>query len=166
MADHVVDTNVLLVASASHPYSPFDDSDLPPDLQRAVFDWLVAFRADPARQLVLDTFWKIYEEYRHKLTDQDYGLMVVLEKMTTTRFVEVEYDDDGFGVVTSAFAAFDPSDRKLLAALLTDVETLSLVNATDTDWLEIEAELNATGATVEHLVEDWLRAKYRAKKGP
>ena len=29
MADYVVDTNVLLVASAAHPFSPFDDCDLP-----------------------------------------------------------------------------------------------------------------------------------------
>ncbi|MAG33049.1 MAG: hypothetical protein CL908_19395 [Deltaproteobacteria bacterium] len=165
MADHVVDTNVLLVASAAHPHSPFDDSDLPRELQERVFEWLAAFRANGSRQMVWDDCFKIYEEYRNKLSDQDYGMQVVKQKMTSARFVSVRYDQDGHGVVPAAFADFDPSDRKLLAALLVDVENTSLVNATDTDWLEIERQLADAGATVEHLLEEWLRAKYREKMG-
>ncbi|MBI2565610.1 MAG: hypothetical protein HYV63_01080 [Candidatus Schekmanbacteria bacterium] len=165
MADHIIDTNVLLVASAAHPHSPFGDSDLPRELQEAVFEWLAAFRRDSARTMVWDELWRIYDEYRRKLTDQDYGLQVVTEKMATARFVAVGYDGDGAAVLPAGFAAFDPSDRKFLAALLADGGASTLVNATDTDWLEIEAEIAAAGRTVQHLVEDWLRVKYAENTG-
>ena len=166
MADHVIDTNVLLVASAAHPFSPFDDSDLPVELQQVVFEWLAVLRVEEGRTLVWDDLFKIYEEYRHKLTDQDFGLQVVHEKMATARFVPVTYDADGIAVVPEAFSSFDPSDRKLLAALIADSGGSSLVNATDTDWLEIEEALENAGLSVLQLLEVWLREKYAAKKAP
>jgi len=165
MADCVVDTNVLLVASAAHPYSPFDDCDIAPAGRQAVLDWVMAFRRAARRKLVLDEVFKIYEEYRNKMTDQDLGLQVVHEKMQQAlRQVRIEYDRNGYAQVPPAFRSFDPSDRKFLAALLHDVSGIRLVNATDTDWLEIEDELAAAGATVEHILQDWLRAKYEEKQ--
>ncbi|MCK5796322.1 MAG: hypothetical protein KAI47_04010 [Deltaproteobacteria bacterium] len=166
MTDHVVDTNVLLVASAAHPYSPFGDSDLPKDLQGRVFEWLTAFQKDTTRNMVWDVEFKIYDEYRNKLTAQDYGMLVVNEKMAQARWIDIEYDENGDGVVPKAFSAFDRSDRKLLAVLLADTDGTSLVNATDTDWLEIEAQLQDAAAQVDHLLEHWLRAKYDEKTGP
>jgi len=156
-ADQVVDTNVLLVASAAHPFSPFDDTHVPRDQQLQVFEWLDAFRLDPARRLVLDDLFEIYEEYRHKLTEQDFGLLVVHEKMQALRQVTIAWDPDGRAVVPEAFAAFDPSDRKFLAAALTDPGSIAIVNASDTDWFEIEAALAEAGVTVVHLLEAWLR---------
>ncbi|HPS76756.1 MAG TPA: hypothetical protein PLS53_01220 [Thermoanaerobaculaceae bacterium] len=155
--DHVVDTNVLLVASAAHPFSPFGDSHVPVIEQRAVFDWLVAFRSDSGRRIVMDDMFKIYCEYRNKLTDQDYGLQVVIEKLQHPRFVPLKWNGDT-AVVPHAFEHFDPPDRKFLAAVLVDPTTISLVNATDSDWLEIEAELGAVGVQVVHVIEGWLRA--------
>jgi hypothetical protein len=161
--DHVVDTNVLLVASAAHPYSPFDDSHVPRKEQMKVLDWLSAFRADPDRRLVLDDLFKIYNEYRNKLTDQDYGLLVVHEKMNSLRSVGVSWDGSGYAVVPPQFASFDPSDRKLLAAALADPETIDIVNAADSDWLKIEPALAATGVRVHHIIELWLRATHDAR---
>jgi hypothetical protein len=46
VADCIVDTNVLLVASAQHPGSPFDDSNVPEVHMQVVLDWLMAFRKD------------------------------------------------------------------------------------------------------------------------
>jgi hypothetical protein len=161
MTDHVVDTNVLLVASAVDPYSPFADSHVPLAEQRTVFEWLAAFRADGDRRLVLDDCLKIYEEYRHQLSEQDYGLQVIHEKMQQFRPVQLAWEDDETAVVPEAFSAFDRSDRKLLAAALTDPATISIVNAADSDWLEIEAELQAAGVTVVHVIEAWLRARKR-----
>lgn len=157
MKDHVVDTNVLLVASAAHPYSPFDDTHVPDAGQKQVFEWLKAFHGDCGRHLVLDDRLKIYEEYRNKLTDQDYGLQVVKEKMQMLRFAEIAWDGE-MAVVPEAFRQFDPSDRKLLAAALTDPSGISIVNAADTDWLEIEEALAAAGIEVVHIIESWLRA--------
>lgn len=165
MNDHVVDTNVLLVASAAHPCSPFDDTHVPIEEQRAVFDWLNAFRTDHERQIVLDDRFRILDEYRNKLTDQDYGLQVVHEKMTHGAFrqVQLAWDENGYAIVPTEFGDFDLSDRKFLAAALTDPTVISIVNATDTDWLEIEKELAASGVTVVQLLESWLR---RSKEKP
>lgn len=165
VADHVIDTNVLLVASAADPFSPFGDSDLPRELQEQVFEWLVAFRGDQTRQMVWDTLWRIYEEYRHRMTDQDYGLQVVAEKMASARFIDVDYDANHVAVVPAEYDCFDPSDRKFLAVLLADEGRCSLVNATDTDWLDIEDEIVREGREVVHLLEDWLRAKYANRSG-
>jgi len=156
---HVIDTNVLLVASAAEPYSPFDDSHVPPAEQAAVLDWLAAFRADESRDLVIDDLFRIYQEYRNKLTDQDYGMQVVQEKLQSARFVGIELDSDGIALVPPAFAAFDRSDRKLLAAALVDPASISIVNAVDSDWLEIETELREAGVTVVQVLDTWLRAQ-------
>lgn len=164
MTDHVVDTNVLLVASAADPHSPFADTHVPPAEQLTVFEWLVAFRADADRRLVLDNCWKIYCEYRNKLTDQDYGLQVVTEKLQGVRSVELQRDGDGHAVVPIAFMGFDRSDRQLLACALTDPETISIVNACDSDWLGIEGELTDAGVTVEHIIEDWLRRHHAGRR--
>lgn len=158
MSGVVIDTNVLLVASAAHPYSPFDDTHVPAELQKAVFDWLAAFRTDDSRRLVIDDWFEIYDEYRNKLSDQDYGLLVIADKMRNLQIAELEWDEDGRAIVPPEFSCFDPSDRKFLAAALTDRANISIANATDTDWLEIEEQLEAAGVRVEHLLEDWLRA--------
>lgn len=160
MKDCVLDTNVLLVASAAHPYSPWDDANhVPAEEQKAVFDWLAEFRADSERAVVFDDLFAIYEEYRNKLTDQDFGLQVVTEKMhqALMRQVELEREDDGTPVVPTAFRNFDRSDRKFLAAALSDPATIAIVNAADTDWLYFEKELDAAGVKVVHVIEGWLR---------
>lgn len=161
MADHVVDTNVLLVASAAHPHSPFEDTHVPPPEQRTVFEWLVAFRCDRGRNMVFDLDGGSFTEYRKRLTDQDLGLQVVIQKYQTGRWVPVERDSHGHAVVPGTFARFDRSDRQLLACALVDPKTISIVNACDSDWLQIEDELAEAGVTVEHLIEDWLRGSSR-----
>lgn len=164
MPDHVVDTNVLLVASAAHPYSPFDDTHVPVAEQRVVFDWLARFREDDERRLVLDDDWRIYEEYRHQLTEQDYGLQVVHEKLQAClRAVPCQWDGGGHAIVPAALQGCDASDRKFVAAALTDPATITIVNATDSDWVHIEDALRAAGVVVEHIVEPWLRGRVRAR---
>lgn len=163
MTDHVIDTNVLLVASAAHPYSPFDDTHVPCAEQTRVFNWLVAFRADE-RAVVVDDVLRIYAEYRNKLTDQDYGLQVIHEKMSRMspaqfRQVTVEYGADGTAVVPVEFAALDRSDRKFLAAVLADGGRSTIVNAADSDWFAIEAECRKHGVVVEQIIDEWLRAQ-------
>ena len=157
MPDCVVDTNVLLVASAAEPFSPFADTHVPPGQQRIVFEWLAAFRRDTTRRLALDDAWRIYEEYRNRLTDQDFGLLAIHDKLQTARIVTLEWDAAGYAVVPAALQTSDPSDRKFLGVALSDPATIVIVNAADSDWLEVERELDAAGVRVVHLLESWLR---------
>jgi hypothetical protein len=157
VSDYIIDTNVLLVASAVHPYSPFADSHVPLKQQQTVFEWLSAFRTDPQHRLVMDDVFRIYQEYRNRLSDQDFGLLAVHDKLQSFRSVALTWDADGEAEVPAALQACDRSDRKFLAAALSDPTTISLVNATDSDWIEIEQEVAAAGVQVVHLIETWLR---------
>lgn len=164
MNDHVVDTNVLLVASAAHPYSPFSDTHVPPDERRQVFEWLCEFRADETRRMVLDQTFKIYDEYRNKLTDQDYGLQVISAKMENMRTIAISLTADGHADVPEDFSDFDPSDCKFLAVALADPSTIAIVNAADSDWLDVEAQLASAGVNVVHIIETWLRKFHGSRK--
>lgn len=68
-------------------------------------------------------------------------------------------DADGHAEVPPALSVCDPSDGKFVAVALADPATISIVNATDSDWIEIEDALNAAGVVMEHLLEPWLRAQ-------
>lgn len=63
---YVVDTNVLIAASAADPQHPKDVDATPEDLslRLKIFCWLDEFRASSSR-LVFDDAWKIYNEYRN-----------------------------------------------------------------------------------------------------
>lgn len=90
---HVIDTNVLLVASAVHEASPFAPEATPveeAELRCKVLNWLIEFEQSD-RHVVLDWNWIIVDEYkginrRSKLTEQDYGLQVILQKFSTGQY--------------------------------------------------------------------------------
>lgn len=152
MADHVVDTNVLIVGSAAVE-PKYGDVGVPPEGIEVVFDWLVTFRDDAGRKLVLDDLWKIYEEYNHKLNGQHFGLQVVHHKLQSCLRTEpVTYDGDGYGVVPAGLAALDNSDKKFAAAALNDPANIHIVNAADSDWKQHEAALEAHGVVVVELL--------------
>ncbi|MFV8753600.1 hypothetical protein ACNOYE_23855 [Nannocystaceae bacterium ST9] len=155
MADAIIDTNVLLVASAADPGSPFADTHLTPAEQLAVLDWVLSFHRS-AEQVVLDNGMTIHDEYYNKMTGQDFGMIVITEKLQSARLHVIEYDADGHGVVPAAFAALDRSDRKFLAVALADLDagdSSEIVNATDTlDWNAIAAACEAHGITIRHLL--------------
>ena len=153
MTDQLVDTNVLIVASAaSEPRYP--DVSVGIDEVERVYEWLQAFRDDPERQMVLDETFGIYDEYQNKLTGQHFGLQVIHHKMNQfcLRQVPVEYDHEGHGVVPEALSPIDKSDRKFVAAALHDVGSIEIVNATDGDWQEQRDLLEAHGVYVLELL--------------
>lgn len=166
--DHVLDTNVLLVASASDPSSPFKDSaHVPPAEQRAVLEWLREFRRDRARHLVLDSQQEVMREYKNKLKKNDYGYQVFIEKLQTARFHRIELDEDGSARLPEPLQTEvkDRSDRKFVAVVLADDRESSLVNACDTDWYDCEAALMQAGVNVEQIIDGWCRAKHAEKHG-
>jgi hypothetical protein len=163
MPDHVIDTNVLLVASAAHPFSPFSDSHVPPEHRETVLNWLVAFKSDKSRKLVLDMTMEIYNEYRNKLGDQDLGLQIIHERMADAEWVEIETDQNGHGVVPADLDTLDYSDRKFAAAALAAPGPTTIVNCADSDWLDVADGCAAVGIHVEQLLDAWLRATHAAR---
>jgi hypothetical protein len=164
----VLDTNVLLVASASDPSSPFKDSEhVPLAEQRAVLKWLSEFRRDRSRHLVLDEQREVMREYKRQLGKNDYGYQVVIEKLQTARFHRIELDEGGAARLPEPLQTEvkDRSDRKFVAVALADAGESSLVNACDTDWYDCQDALMQAGINVEQIIDDWCREKHREKQG-
>lgn len=170
----VVDTNVLIVASAAHATSPFPEDETPINealLRDKVLAWLEAFEADPQRHAVLDWDWHICSEYQNKLTEQDYGWLALMHKRDKTEvvWVGIEVDEHGHAVLPPELAHHitDLADRKMVAAAMAvdaSMRPCKLTNACDTDWLDCANALKASGVETEHLLEDWLREKWQEKK--
>jgi hypothetical protein len=170
----VVDTNVLIVASAADDGSPFRPDATPveeADLRKKVLDWVTEFEKDPNRHAVIDWDWHICSEYQNKLTEQDFGWLALMAKKDRNEVVWVglETDDDGHAIVPANLedAITDLADRKMIAALLKAQEDgfiCKLTNACDTDWLDCEKDLKKHRIGTEHLIEEWLRKKHKSMK--
>lgn len=170
-ARYVVDTNVLIAASAADPINPKDIDATPPDpaLRLQVWEWLETFRASGSK-MVLDTDNKIYDEYNNKLGFNDFGIQVVMYKWSTAAVdpVNVAYDSDGNGVLPASLVAVihDLDDRKMVAAAI-EAKRLHgeapVAFAGDTDWHEWEDALKQHGVELEPIIEAWSRAKFKAK---
>ena len=159
MPDHLLDTNVLVVASAAgaegHP-----DADVPASPEEAliVHDWLARYSRDHNAHLLLDTTWRIWKEYQENLDEQEWGYLVVREKLATTvRFLDIRLDpNDDAAVLPPDLAAVvhDRKDRKFVAVALADGGRSAIVNATDSDWKAWEPALSEWGVRVLQLLDD------------
>lgn len=176
MADSsVVDTNVLIVASAADDGSPFRPDATPVQeaaLREDVLRWLQAFELDGERSVVLDWDWHICSEYQNKLNlEQDYGWLAIMSKKDRNEVVWVGIDLDSNGhaelPTTLRKAVSDLEDRKMVAAVLSAKASgneCKLVNACDTDWLDCQQALVAAGVHVHQLLDGWLKQRHERKK--
>ena len=120
---YVVDTNVLIAASAVNAASPVAKDATPSDpaLRMRVWAWLDEFRASSSR-LVLDGQGGIKQEYSNKLGFNDFGRQVVIHKWSTNAVdqVDVSYDEHGDGVLDEPLqtVVHDCADRNMVAAAL------------------------------------------------
>jgi len=172
-ARYVVDTNVLIAASAGHPIHPADIEATPadPHLRLKVWEWLDAFNQSSTR-LVLDSDLKIFMEYQRKLNVQDFGIQVVMNKWSTLAFdsVDVEYDENGHGVLPSPLQSVvhDNDDKKMVAAALAAHNNFGeegcIAFAGDTDWHDWEDSLTAHSIVLEPIIEEWSRQKHQEKQ--
>jgi hypothetical protein len=171
-ARYVVDTNVLIAASAADPVHPRDIDATPqdPELRMAVWTWLDDFQQSASR-LVLDGEGRIYEEYNHKLGFNDFGIQVVMHKWSTAAVdnVLVEYDESGDGVlpVSLQSVVHDAADRKMVAAALsahTEFGEGCIAFAGDTDWHDWETALQDHQVLLEPIIEAWSRQKHAEKQ--
>lgn len=171
-ARYVVDTNVLIAASAADPTHPKDIDATPDDpaLRLKVWEWLDQFNVGVAR-LVLDTESGIYDEYCKKLGFNDYGIQVVMNKWSTSAVdnVVVAYDKHKEGVLPATLTAVvhDGEDKKMVAAALAshmDFGEGCVVFAGDTDWHDWEDALARHDVILEPIIEAWSRKKHAEKK--
>ena len=168
----VVDTNVLIVASAADDGSPFSPDATPVQeaaLRQQVLDWLIAFEQDAQCHAVMDWDWLICGEYQNKLTDQDYGWLALMSKKDRNEVVWVglSIDADGHAELPESLAPSitDLADRKMIAAVLAaqaQGQLCKLANACDTDWLDCAYALTQHGIATEHIIEPWLHAKWQS----
>lgn len=177
MADWVVDTNVLLVATRAVLGCPPRELQrrgedvpvmAPADLQ-TVYQWLETMRRSAEECVVLDYPNDLIKgEYARKLGKSEYGRMVIAEKLTKGHYraVEVLCDGDGHAEVLHEHAdeVFDREDRKMVAAAIES--SSAIANACDTDWCELEhtGALHRLGVHVHHIIEKWCRAEWQRKR--
>lgn len=168
---YVVDTNVLIAASAADPVHPADIDATPadPDQRLQVWEWLDKFQQSDCR-LVLDTDGKIYDEYCKKLGHGDFGVQVVISKWSTDAVdtLSVEYDEHGDGALPPTLepVVHDRADRKMVAASLASYVEFGegcVAFAGDTDWHDWEDDLLIHGIILEPIIESWSRAKHAEK---
>lgn len=169
---YVIDTNVLIAASAIDSCSPIAQEATPedPDLRQRINEWLFAFEQSDSR-LVLDGQNKIFDEYENKLGFNDYGIQVVMHKWSTAAVdnVELRYDADGHAYLDESLSVVvhDRSDRKMVAAVLEALNLYGecqLANAADTDWYDWATALSQAGVQIEQIIHDWAYAKWQEKK--
>lgn len=169
---YVVDTNVLIAASAADPDTPKDIDATPADpaQRERVWRWLDAFDSGPSR-MVLDLAGGIFDEYNKKLGFNDFGIQVVMHKWSTAAVdnVDVAYDEHGHGILQPPLSTVihDEADKKIVAAAL-DAQRLygegCIAFAGDTDWHDWETDLLANRVLLEPIIEDWSRQKHAEKQ--
>ncbi len=169
---YIVDTNVLIAASAGAPYREKDIDATPEDpaVREQVWRWLNEFQQGPSR-MVLDKMSKIFEEYGKKVGFNDYGIQVVMSKWSTGAVdcVSVDYDNNGHGVLKKELAdvVHDLDDRKMVAAAVASHKVYGegcVAFAGDTDWHDWEDTLDKHDVLLEPIIEDWSRQKHREKQ--
>lgn len=150
---YLIDTNVPLTANGK--------SDAGPACVLAAVQRLI--RLQTVEKLILDTGFLILKEYQNKLSPTgqpgvgDAFLLWAWRNHTNPKHCELatlELTEDGsFATFPSdpELAAFDPSDRKFVAAALTHEANPPIVNATDTDWHKDHVALTRNGVRIEFL---------------
>lgn len=171
-ARYVVDTNVLIAASAADPTHPKDIDATPddPTERQKVWQWLDVFQKSESR-LVLDLAGEIYNEYTNKLGFNDFGIQVVMHKWSTAAVdnVDVAYDGYGHGILQLPLLSFihDDADKKMVAAALDSHRKYGegcVAFAGDTDWHDWETDLLANNVLLEPIIEIWSRQKHAEKQ--
>lgn len=176
MAMFLVDTNVMLAASAVSELSNVATRAMPREieLRELVYEWLLNFDLSDDR-IVLDEVGLVLAEYErnmpHNWREQEYGMKVLQNKIDHMQVDQVlidtfEGNGEHIAVLDPAHADIvtDREDRKWIAcaqaALILFGETAPIVYGAETDWHIATAKLEAIGICLHPLLPvDWYRAK-------
>lgn len=165
----VVDTNVPLTANGVATASA--------ECVRACAEALLEIMTD-RRAIAIDDGWRILREYMGKLRPSgqpglgDRFLKWVLTnrenplrcEQVTIRPRGSEHDFEEFPG-TADLAAFDPSDRKLVAVAAAHPCRPPILEGVDSKWWGWRVGLEAAGIRVHFLCPDDVRTTYEAKFG-
>ena len=176
MARFLVDTNVMLAASAILEHSSAATRAMPNEikLREMIFDWLVNFDQSDDR-IVLDGAGLVQAEYERNMPynwrEQEYGMQVLQSKIDRMQVDHVpisslEANGEHIAVLDPAHEEIvtDREDRKWVACALAALELLGesppIVYGAETDWYIAADKLKAIGVCVQSLLPTtWYQAK-------
>jgi hypothetical protein len=176
MAMFLVDTNVMLAASAISELSNVATRAMPREIQlrELVYEWLTTFDLSDDR-IVLDEVGLVQAEYErnmpHNWREQEYGLRVLQSKIDRMQvdyvlIDTIEGNGEHIAMLEPAHELIvaDREDRKwvacALAALVLLGESPPIVYGAETDWHLAKAQLEAIGICFQPLLPlDWYLAK-------
>jgi hypothetical protein len=176
MAMFLVDTNVMLAASAISELSNVAARAMPREieLRELVYEWLVEFDQSDDR-MVLDDVGLVRDEYErnlpHNWREQEYGLRVLQSKIDRMQVDDVpieslEANGEHIAVLDPAHEAVvtDREDRKWVACALSAKilfdESPPIVYGAETDWHIARAQLEAIGISFRPLLPiEWYTAR-------
>jgi len=154
---YVIDTNVPIVANGRG--NPSREKLPALECREAAVNFLINLLMGSSAKLVLDTGGAIQAEYHRHLHPRGqpgvgdrFYLAVLQSAPRLVERVDLPKRDDGEYVdmpQTLIDLGFDPSDRKFAA--LARRETIPVVNATDSDWVNHYSELSFSGIDVKFL---------------
>ncbi len=173
---YLVDTNVMLAASAISELSNLNLRAMPQEieLREVVYNWLAAFEQSDQR-IVLDEEGLIRDEYernmRFNLYGPEYGMLVLQSKIDRelVDYVPIESlnaNGEHIAVLEPAHEMLvaDREDRKwvacALAAQILFDKVPPIVYGAETDWFIAEERLRGIGICFERLLpDDWYISK-------
>lgn len=176
---YLVDTNVMLAASAVSELSNLAGRAMPQEieLREMIYEWLANFDQSN-RRIVLDEEGLVRDEYERNipfnLREQEYGMQVLQYKLdrNLADYVPInshEANGEHIAVLDPAHEVLvtDREDRKwvacALAAQILFDQVPPIVYGAETDWFIAEAQLKGIGLCFQRLLpDDWYTSKVGA----
>lgn len=172
----LIDTNVMLAASAVHELSNVATRAMPQEieLREMVYAWLSEFDQSDAR-IVLDEEGLVRHEYDRNMPfnqqETEYGQRVLQNKIDLNQIEHVpintlEANGEHIAVLDPAYEPLVPDreDRKWVACALAAQslfgDTPPVVYGAETDWFVAEEQLRAIGLCFKRLLpDDWYTSR-------
>lgn len=176
---YLIDTNVMLAASAVSELSGVASRAMPQELElrETIFEWLAEFDQS-GRRIVLDEEGLVRAEYERNMPfnmrEQEYGMQVLQSKIDKmlVEYVPInslEANGEHIAVLEPVHEIIvtDREDRKwvacALAAQILFDQVPPIVYGAETDWFIAEEKLMAIGLCFQRLLpDDWYTSRVAA----
>src|SRR5262249_34187798 len=92
---------------------------------------------------------------------EQYLRTLLTQPITRIELVEISFDTQGYAILPDNLQIGDKDDRKWVAVALKFDPPLSILNATDTDWIKDKAKLVQANIEVKELCGDYIAEKLK-----